>query len=131
RMAGSAVRDAGLVAPLERMADLKTLVEKVKSHSPERVGAPAKVARPWGSYESISQGPRFQVKHIVVDPGGTLSLQMHHHRSEHWIVVRGSAEVTIGDEVRILAENESTYIPVAAKHRLPNPGKVLLALERV
>lgn len=131
KMAVIAVRDAVLVAPLERMADLKTLVEKVKSHSPERVGAPAKVARPWGSYESITQGPRFQVKHIVVDPGETLSLQMHHHRSEHWVVVRGSAEVTVGDEVRILSENESTYIPVGAKHRLANPGKVPLELVEV
>jgi mannose-1-phosphate guanylyltransferase/mannose-6-phosphate isomerase len=113
------------------MAELKTLVEKVKEHNGDRVMATPKVARPWGSYETISQGLRFQVKHIVVDPGETLSLQMHYHRSEHWVVVRGSAEVTVGDDVRILQENESTYIPVGTKHRLANPGKVPLELVEV
>jgi len=130
-MAVIAVRDAVLVAPLDRMADLKALVERVKAHDGERVIAPPKVVRPWGSYETISDGLRFQVKHIVVDPGETLSLQMHYHRSEHWVVVRGSAEVTVGDEVRILQENESTYIPVGTKHRLANPGKVPLELVEV
>ena len=131
KMAVIAVRDAVLVAPLDRMADLKSLVEQVKGHDADRVAAPPKVARPWGSYETISEGLRFQVKHIVVDPGETLSLQMHYHRSEHWVVVRGSAEVTVGDEVRILQENESTYIPVGTKHRLANPGKVPLELVEV
>lgn len=131
KMAVIAVRDAVLVAPLERMADLKALVEKVKDHNADRVLAPPKVARPWGSYETIGQGLRFQVKHIVVDAGETLSLQMHHHRSEHWVVVRGSAEVTVGDEVRILQENESTYIPAGTKHRLANRGKVPLEVVEV
>ena len=131
KMAVIAVSDAVLVAPLGRMADLKALVDQVKKHDGDRVAAPAKVARPWGSYETISQGLRFQVKHIVVDPGETLSLQMHYHRSEHWVVVRGSAEVTVGDEMRILQENESIYIPVGKKHRLANRGKVPLELVEV
>ena len=92
---------------------------------------PRKSRGPWGSYESIADGPRFQVKHIIVDPGETLSLQMHYHRSEHWVVVRGSAEVTVGDQVSILQENESTYIPAGTKHRLANPGKVPLELVEV
>jgi mannose-1-phosphate guanylyltransferase / mannose-6-phosphate isomerase len=130
-MAVVAVRDAVLVAPLARVADLKQLVEQVKAADPELVISPSKVARPWGSYEAVASGPRFQVKHIVVDPGETLSLQMHYHRSEHWIVVRGSAEVTLGDEVAILQENESTYIPAGTKHRLANPGKVPLELVEI
>ena len=131
KMAVIAVRDAVLVAPLERMADLKTLVEKVRAHDEGRVVAPSKVARPWGSYETIGQGVRFQVKHIIVDPGEALSLQLHNHRSEHWVVVRGSAEVTVGNEVRTLQENESTYIPAGAKHRLANRGKVPLEVVEV
>ena len=87
--------------------------------------------RPWGSYQSVDQGPRFQVKRIVVKQGGRLSLQLHHHRAEHWIVVQGTARVTVGDETRIVHENESTYIPIGAKHRLENPGKIDLELIEV
>src|SRR5262249_111910 len=86
---------------------------------------------PWGSYQAIDAGPRFQVKRIVVKQGGRLSLQIHHHRAEHWIVVRGTARVTIGDETKTIHENESTYIPIGAKHRLENPGKIDLELIEV
>ena len=130
-MAVIAVRDAILVAPLDRIADLKTLVEEVKGRNGHRVIEPAKVARPWGSYESVAAGPCFQVKHIVVDPGEKLSLQKHQHRSEHWVVVRGFAEVTVGDQVSILQENQSVYIPAGTKHRLANPGTVPLELVEV
>jgi mannose-6-phosphate isomerase-like protein (cupin superfamily) len=87
--------------------------------------------RPWGSYEAIDHGPRFQVKHIVVKPSGRLSLQMHHHRAEHWVVVRGTARVIIGDETKMIYENESSYIPIGATHRLENPGKIDLELIEV
>jgi mannose-1-phosphate guanylyltransferase/mannose-6-phosphate isomerase len=128
RMAVIAARDAILVAPLDRVADLKKLVEGIRSTHSERLVSPPKVARPWGSYESIAEGGRFQVKHIIVDPSQSLSLQMHYQRAEHWVVVRGSAEVTVGDTVSILQENESTFIPAGTKHRLANPGKVPLEL---
>lgn len=130
-MAVIAVRDAVFVAPLDRVAEVKDLVEKLKGKERDCVIIPSKVARPWGSYETIGDGPRFQVKHIIVDPGETLSLQMHFHRSEHWVVVRGSAEVTVGDQVSILQENESTYIPAGTQHRLANPGKVPLELVEI
>src|SRR5438270_4437232 len=123
-----AVRDAVVVAPLDRVAEVKDLVEKLKAEERECVVLPSKVAPPWGSYETITEGPRFQVKHIVVDPGESLSLQMHIHRSEHWTIVRGSAQVTVGEQVAMLQENESTYIPVGTRHRLANPGKVPLEL---
>jgi mannose-1-phosphate guanylyltransferase/mannose-6-phosphate isomerase len=89
------------------------------------------VFRPWGSYDSIDIGERFQVKRIVVNPGAKLSLQMHHHRAEHWIVVQGTARVTRGDREFLLGENESTYIPMGTTHRLENPGKVPLHLIEV
>jgi mannose-1-phosphate guanylyltransferase/mannose-6-phosphate isomerase len=89
------------------------------------------VFRPWGSYDSIDMGERFQVKRIVVNPGAKLSLQMHHHRAEHWIVVQGTARVTRGDKEFLLGENESTYIPMGTTHRLENPGKVPLHLIEV
>jgi mannose-1-phosphate guanylyltransferase/mannose-6-phosphate isomerase len=89
------------------------------------------VARPWGSYDSVDHGRRFQVKRIVVKPGATLSLQMHHHRAEHWVVVSGTAEVTNGDKVMLLSENQSTYIPLGQVHRLRNPGKVPLEIIEV
>ena len=84
--------------------------------------------RPWGSYETLVMGGRFQVKRIIVNPGAELSLQMHHHRAEHWVVVSGTAEVTNGDVVRLFTENQSTYIPVGTKHRLKNPGVIPLVL---
>ena len=90
-----------------------------------------KVDRPWGSYESVDQGERFQVKRIVVNIGAALSLQMHHHRAEHWIVVRGTAQVTRGDEILLLGENESAYIPLGVTHRLANPGKIPLEIIEV
>jgi mannose-1-phosphate guanylyltransferase/mannose-6-phosphate isomerase len=128
KMTVIAVRDAVFVAPIDRAAEVKDLVEALRKDERDCASMPSKVARPWGSYETIGDGPRFQVKHIVVDPGEALSLQMHVHRSEHWVVVRGSAEVTVGDQVSILQENESTYIPAGARHRLANPGKVPLEL---
>jgi len=126
-----AVRDAVFVAPLQRVAEVKKLVETLKAEGRECAVSPRKVTRPWGSYEGIANGPRFQVKHIVVDPGQSLSLQKHVHRSEHWVVVSGSAEVTVGDQVSILQENESTFIPAGTTHRLVNPGKVPLELVEV
>ena len=87
--------------------------------------------RPWGSYQSLDNGERYQVKRIVVKPGGRLSLQMHHHRAEHWIVVRGTAKVTVDDLVKIVHENKSIYIPIGAPHRLENPGKIALELIEV
>jgi mannose-1-phosphate guanylyltransferase/mannose-6-phosphate isomerase len=90
-----------------------------------------KVHRPWGWYDSIDAGPRFQVKRIMVKPGASLSLQMHHHRAEHWIVVQGTAEVTCGDKKLMLSENQSTYIPLGEVHRLTNPGKVPLEIIEV
>ena len=89
------------------------------------------MARPWGSYETIASGHGFQVKRIVVDPRERLSLQSHVHRSEHWVIVRGAAEVTVGDDIAVLKENQSTYIPAGTKHRLANPGEVPLELIEV
>jgi mannose-1-phosphate guanylyltransferase/mannose-6-phosphate isomerase len=131
KMAVISVRDAVFVAPMERVAEVKELVEKLKAEGRDCAMTPPKVARPWGSYETIGDGTRFQVKHIIVDPGETLSLQMHFHRSEHWVVVRGSAQVTVGEQVSILQENESTYIPAGTQHRLANPGKVPLELVEI
>ncbi len=87
--------------------------------------------RPWGSYDSIDNGDRFQVKRLVVKPGASMSLQLHHHRAEHWIVVSGTARITRGEETFLLGENESTYIPVGTKHRIENPGKVTLHIIEV
>ena len=126
-----AVRDAIFVSPVDRAADVKLLVDELQDQGRECVVSPAKVARPWGSYESLDQGPRFQIKRIVVGPGERLSLQKHYHRSEHWVVVRGTAEVTVGDSVSLLQEDQSTYIPAGTTHRLANPGKVPLELIEV
>jgi len=123
--------DAVLVAKREDGDGLRRLVKKLKEVAPKITEEHLKVLRPWGSYQSVDQGPRFQVKRIVVKPGGRLSLQLHHHRSEHWIVVQGTARVTVGEEARIVHENESTYIPIGAKHRLENPGKIDLELIEV
>jgi len=123
--------DAVLVAKREDGDGLRRLVAKLKDVAPAVTEEHLKVHRPWGSYQSIDQGPRFQVKRIVVKQGGRLSLQLHHHRAEHWIVVQGTARVTVGDETRIVHENESTYIPIGAKHRLENPGKIDLELIEV
>jgi mannose-1-phosphate guanylyltransferase / mannose-6-phosphate isomerase len=123
--------DAVLVAKREDGDGLRRLVKKLKEVAPAVTEEHLKVHRPWGSYHSIDQGPRFQVKRIVVKQGGRLSLQLHHHRAEHWIVVRGTARVTIGEEVRTVHENESVYIPIGARHRLENPGKIDLELIEV
>jgi mannose-1-phosphate guanylyltransferase/mannose-6-phosphate isomerase len=123
--------DATLVAHRDAAQDVKKIVEQLKAagrseHSLHRV-----VHRPWGNYDSLEAGERFQVKRIQVKPGASLSLQKHHHRAEHWIVVSGTAEVTCDDKVFLLTENQSTYIPLGSKHRLRNPGKVALELIEV
>ena len=110
---------------------LKRLVAKLKTVAPQVTEQHIKVHRPWGSYQSIDNGDRHQVKRIIVKPGHRLSLQKHHHRAEHWIVVRGAARVTINDDVKTVHENEFVYIPMGAVHRLDNPGKILLELIEV
>ncbi|WP_027799346.1 mannose-1-phosphate guanylyltransferase/mannose-6-phosphate isomerase [Paraburkholderia dilworthii] len=120
--------DAVLVVDRSHVQDVKGLVSRMKAqHAPE-ADAHRKVRRPWGFYDSIDRGDRFQVKRIVVTPGAQLSLQLHHHRAEHWVVVRGTALVTRGEEQFLLSENESTYIPLGIRHRLENPGKVPLEI---
>ncbi|KAA8992413.1 mannose-1-phosphate guanylyltransferase/mannose-6-phosphate isomerase [Stenotrophomonas cyclobalanopsidis] len=123
--------DAVLVGKADRMQEVKTVVAQLKADGRSEASWHRKVYRPWGAYDSIDNGERFQVKRITVKPGGTLSLQMHHHRAEHWIVVSGTAEVTRGDEVILLSENQSTYIPLGVIHRLRNPGKLPLELIEV
>jgi len=117
-------KDAVLVAPKDRVQDVKKLVFRLKEQGRYEHSLHREVFRPWGSYDSIENGPRFQVKRLKVKPGATLSLQMHHHRAEHWIVVSGTARITRGDEVFLLEENQSTYIPVGVRHRIENPGKI-------
>lgn len=120
--------DAVLVVDRSHVQDVKGLVSRIKAqHAPE-ADAHRKVHRPWGYYDSLDRGERFQVKRIVVTPGAQLSLQLHHHRAEHWVVVRGTARVTRGEEQFLLSENESTYIPLGTRHRLENPGKVPLEI---
>lgn len=123
--------DAVLVASREHIDEIKEMVSSLKSSGRTEPVVHRKVHRPWGNYDSIDSGTRFQVKRIVVNPGASLSLQMHYHRAEHWIVVTGTAQVTRGDEVLILAENESTYIPLGTPHRLKNPGLVPLEIIEV
>src|SRR5450755_389672 len=126
-----ATQDAVLVSRQKDANGLKRLVAKLKTVAPAVTEDHIKVHRPWGSYQSVDNGERHQVKRIVVKPGGRLSLQKHHHRSEHWIVVRGAARVTVNDLVKTVHENESIYIPIGAVHRLENPGKILLELIEV
>jgi mannose-1-phosphate guanylyltransferase/mannose-6-phosphate isomerase len=123
--------DAVLVADRGRAEDLKKLVEKLRADKREEADSHAKVHRPWGNYQSLDRGERYQVKRIVVNPGGRLSLQKHKFRAEHWVVVRGTALVTIGDEKKTLQENESVYVPLGAVHRLENPGRTPLELIEV
>lgn len=123
--------DAVLVANKNKVQDIKKIVEKLKSTHRSEVDQHRKVYRPWGSYDSIDSGSRYQVKCIVVNPGQKLSLQMHHHRAEHWIVVNGTAKVRKGDETILLTENQSVYIPLGETHALENPGKVPLELIEV
>jgi mannose-1-phosphate guanylyltransferase/mannose-6-phosphate isomerase len=126
-----ATEDALLVARRDNLGEMKQLVEKVKSTAPQLAEDHLKVHRPWGSYQSLDQGDRYQVKRIVVKPAGRLSLQLHHHRAEHWVVVRGTAKVVVGQETKIIHENESIYIPIGSQHRLENPGKIDLELIEV
>jgi len=126
-----ATQDAVLVSRQKDAGGLKRLVAKLKKFAPQVVESHLKVHRPWGSYQSVDNGERHQVKRIMVKPGERLSLQKHHHRSEHWIVVRGTARVTVNETVTTVHENESIYIPMGAVHRLENPGKILLELIEV
>ena len=124
-------KDAVLVTNRDNVQDVKKIVASLKKAGRNEAVNHPTVYRPWGSYETISLDDRFQVKRIVVKPGQKLSLQMHHHRAEHWIVVKGTAEITVGERVFMLSENQSTYIPLGEKHRLVNPGKVPLELIEV
>lgn len=123
--------DAVFVAPLDRAQEVKAAVEELRARGDPRADESARVYRPWGTYQTMDRGERFQTKRIIVKPGGKLSLQKHHHRSEHWVVVTGTAEVTVGDKTWLLQENESTFIPAGTAHRLANPGKVPLHLIEV
>jgi mannose-1-phosphate guanylyltransferase/mannose-6-phosphate isomerase len=123
--------DAVLVASVDKVEQVKDVVAALKKVGQAQAVTHRKVARPWGWYDSVDVGDCFQVKRLAVKPGASLSLQMHHHRAEHWIVVKGTAKVTNGDQVFLLEENQSTYIPIGAKHRLENPGKTDLELIEV
>jgi mannose-1-phosphate guanylyltransferase/mannose-6-phosphate isomerase len=124
-------KDAVLVAPKDRVQDVKELVSALKKAKRSESAWHREVYRPWGTYDSVDDGDRFQVKRLSVKPGGMLALQMHHHRAEHWIVVQGTARVTCGDKTFLLSENESTYVPIGALHRIENPGKVPLHIIEV
>lgn len=123
--------DAVMVATKDHAQDVKKLVDSLKGDNRTHHQSHRKVYRPWGCYESIDAGDRFQVKRITVKPNASLSLQMHHHRAEHWVVVKGTAKVTCGDKALMLTENQSTYIPIGVKHRLENPGTIPLELIEV
>jgi len=123
--------DAVLVASADKVEQVKEVVAQLKKNGTSQAVMNRRVARPWGWYDSIDMGDRFQVKRIAVKPGASLSLQMHHHRAEHWIVVKGTAKVTNGENIFMLEENQSTYIPIGAKHRLENPGKTDLEMIEV
>jgi mannose-1-phosphate guanylyltransferase / mannose-6-phosphate isomerase len=126
-----ATQDAVLVSRQKDANGLKRLVARLKTIAPQVTEEHIRVHRPWGSYQSVDNGNRHQVKRIIVKPGGRLSLQKHHHRAEHWIVVRGTAQVTVNELVKTVHENESIYIPIGAVHRLENPGKIQLELIEV
>ena len=126
-----AMQDAVLVADLSRAQDVKKAVDILKLQDAKQATEFPKDHRPWGWFETLVLGDRFQVKRIVVHPGAALSLQSHVHRAEHWIVVAGTAKVTIDDRVQLIAENQSVFIPLGAKHRMENPGKVEMVLIEV
>lgn len=126
-----AMPDAVLVAHKDRAQDVKKAVAALKAKGAAQAETLPRDYRPWGWYESLVVGSRFQVKRIVVHPGAALSLQSHHHRAEHWIVVEGTAQVTVGEEVKLVTENQSVYIPLGATHRMENPGKVPMVLIEV
>jgi mannose-1-phosphate guanylyltransferase/mannose-1-phosphate guanylyltransferase/mannose-6-phosphate isomerase len=130
-MVAVATRDAVLVADRARAQDLKAVVSALRGARVAQADDYPRFHRPWGWYETLCLGSRFQVKRIMVKPGGVLSLQSHHHRSEHWVVVAGTAEVTIGTEVRLVTENQSVYIPLGTVHRMANPGKLPMYLIEV
>ena len=123
--------DAILVSHKDKTQDVKKIVETLKQTGRSEGQLHRKVFRPWGSYDEVDAGERFLVKRIVVNSGASLSLQMHHHRAEHWIVVRGTAKVTRGEGTYLVSENESTFIPLGTKHRLENPGKIPLEMIEV
>jgi len=124
-------KDAVLVTDQRQVQDVKKIVETLKASGRSEHQLHREVYRPWGKYDSIDRGARYQVKRITVKPGEKLSIQMHHHRAEHWIVVSGTARVTNGDKTILLTENESTYIPVGVVHALENPGKMPLEMIEV
>lgn len=124
-------KDAVLVAPKDRVQDVKKLVDQLKKSGRHEHSLHREVFRPWGSYDSVDAGDRYQVKRLTVKPGAVLSLQLHHHRAEHWIVVSGTARITRGEETFLLEENQSTYIPVGTKHRIENPGRIPLHIIEV
>ncbi|GFO81709.1 MAG: mannose-1-phosphate guanylyltransferase/mannose-6-phosphate isomerase [Methyloceanibacter sp.] len=123
--------DAVLIADKKRAQDVREIVDTLKRQGRSEYDIHTRVHRPWGYYESIEVGDRYQVKHLMVKPGAALSLQLHHHRAEHWIIVTGTARVVLGDKELLLSENESTYIPIGTAHRLENPGKVPLSIIEV
>ena len=116
--------DALLVTKKEHAQDIKKIVDKLREEGLSQHDTHTKVYRPWGSYEGVERGERFQVKQLIVKPGGASSMQIHHHRSEHWVVVKGTAEVTLGDKKKLLSEDESIYIPLGIPHRIYNPGRI-------
>ena len=124
-------KDAVLVAPLDRVQEVKDIVSRLQAEGRQEVKVHSRVYRPWGSYESIDLGDRFQVKRITVNPGGKLSLQKHYHRAEHWVVVKGTARITKDGDELFLSENQSTYVPLGMLHRLENPGRIPLELIEV
>ncbi|MCD6061490.1 MAG: mannose-phosphate guanylyltransferase/mannose-6-phosphate isomerase [Moraxellaceae bacterium] len=124
-------KDAVLVAPRDRVQDVKKIVEQLKAQGRSEYRLHRQVYRPWGHYDSVDNGGRYQVKRITVNPGAKLSTQMHHHRAEHWVVVKGTARVTLNGVEKYLTENESVYLPVGAVHALENPGKIPLELIEV
>jgi mannose-1-phosphate guanylyltransferase/mannose-6-phosphate isomerase len=126
-----AMNDAVLIAPLSRAQEVRAAVESLKARQSPQADAFLRDHRPWGWFETLALSDRFQVKRIVVNPGAALSLQSHVHRAEHWIVVTGTARVTIDDAVRLVTENQSVYIPLGARHRLENPGKLPMVLIEV
>jgi mannose-1-phosphate guanylyltransferase/mannose-6-phosphate isomerase len=123
--------DAVLVVPKDQSEKVKDLVTALKSSARREATEHRRIHRPWGYYQGVDAGPRYQVKRIVVKPGGRLSLQKHHHRAEHWVVVKGTAEVIVNDDTRTVHENESVYVPIGSVHRLANPGKIPLELIEV
>jgi mannose-1-phosphate guanylyltransferase len=124
-------KDAVLVANKNKVQDIKNVVNELKAKKRPEFQFHREVFRPWGSYDSVDNGERYQVKRISVKPGEKLSVQMHHHRAEHWIVVSGTASVTVGENTKLVTENESIYIPIGEVHALENPGKILLELIEV